>query len=64
MAGIVGLALSFAAAAIQQTETGIAALGLNHNTLYHLVQAAALLLIFLAALGLTREAACQHDAIS
>ena len=64
VAGIAGLALSFAAAAIQQTETGIAALGLNHNTLYHLVQAAALLLIFLAAVGLTREAACQHDAIS
>jgi uncharacterized protein DUF6962 len=64
VAGIVGLTLSFAAAAIQQSETGILSLGLSHNALYHLVQAAALLLIFPAARGLTREAACQHDATS
>jgi len=64
VAGIVGLTLSFVAAAIQQTETGILSLGLNHNALYHLVQAVALILIFLAARGLTREAVCQHDATS
>ena len=53
LAGIAGLILSFAAAAIQQTETAI--LGLTHNALYHLVQAVALLLIFVAARGLTQE---------
>jgi hypothetical protein len=53
LAGIAGLILSFAAAAIQQTETAI--LGLTYNALYHLVQAVALLLIFVAARGLTRE---------
>jgi uncharacterized protein DUF6962 len=62
VAGIAGLVLSFAAAAIQQTEVGM--LGLSHNALYHLVQAAALLLIFAAARGLTREATCRHDATS
>jgi len=64
VAGIVGLALSFVAAAIQQTGTGILSLGLTHNALYHLIQAAALLLIFSAALGLTREDKCQHDVAS
>jgi hypothetical protein len=43
VAGIAGLAMSFAAASIQQTETGIVSLGLNHNALYHLVQAAVFL---------------------
>ncbi len=52
--GIAGLALSFVAAAIQQTETGIPSLSLGHNALYHLVQASALLLIFWTARGLTR----------
>jgi hypothetical protein len=64
VAGIVGLVLSFAAAAIQQSDTGIPALGLNHNSLYHLVQAVALLLIFVAARGIIREVACRHDATS
>jgi hypothetical protein len=64
VAWIVGLVLSFAAAAIQQSEVGILSMGLNHNALYHLVQAVALLLIFLAARGIVREAACQHDATS
>jgi hypothetical protein len=64
VAGIAGLAVSFAAAAIQQTETGIVSLGLNHNALYHFVQAAVFLLIFLGARGLMWEAACEHDAKS
>jgi Family of unknown function (DUF6962) len=59
LAGIVGLALSFAGAAIQQTEIGVPALGLTHNALYHLVQAVALVLIFAAALELTREPECN-----
>jgi uncharacterized protein DUF6962 len=60
--GIVGLVLSFVAAAIQQAE--IRAPGLTHNALYHLVQAVAMLMIFAAARGLTREATCEHDATS
>jgi predicted MFS family arabinose efflux permease len=62
LAGIAGLVLSFAGAAIQQSETGLASLGLTHNALYHLVQAVALVLIFAAAVGLTRENGCRHDA--
>jgi hypothetical protein len=61
-AGIVGLVLSFVAAAIQQAE--IRAPGLTHNALYHLVQAVAMRMIFAAAQGLTREATCEHDATS
>jgi len=64
VAGIVGLVFSFIAAAIQQTGTGIPSLGLTHNALYHLIQAAAFLLIFSAALGLTRGVKCQHDVTS
>jgi hypothetical protein len=49
---IAGIVLSLIAAVIQQTQTGIAALGLSHNALYHVVQAVGLLLIFLTARGL------------
>lgn len=62
LAGIAGLTLSFAGAAIQQAEIGLPALGLTHNALYHLVQAVALVLIFRAAVGLTRENGCRHAA--
>jgi hypothetical protein len=62
--GIAGLLLSFIAAAIQQTEARIASLQLSHNALYHLVQAAALLMIFLTARGLAMEALCERDANS
>ena len=54
LAGIAGLALSFAAAAVQQGGMGLHPLYLDHNTLYHLIQAFALFLIFLAARGLLR----------
>jgi hypothetical protein len=49
---IAGIVLSLIAAVIQQTQTGIATLGLSHNALYHVVQAVGLLLIFLTARGL------------
>ena len=55
VAGIADLALSFAAAALQRSEVAIASLGLNHHALYHLVQAAALVLILSAAQELSRE---------
>jgi hypothetical protein len=62
--GIAGLLLSFMAAAIQQTEARIPPLQLSHNALYHLVQAVALLMIFLTARGLAMEALCERDANS
>jgi len=61
---IAGIVLSLIAAVIQQTHTGIVALGLTHNALYHLVQAVGLLLIFLTARGLAsagRDPARLHD---
>jgi hypothetical protein len=45
----VGLALSLVAALIQQMRIVLHPVYFNHNALYHLVQAAALLLIFLGA---------------
>lgn len=54
LSAIAGIVLSLIAAVIQQTQTGIASLGLTHNALYHLVQAVGLLLIFLTARGLAR----------
>ena len=56
---IAGIVLSLIAAVIQQTHT--AALGLTHNALYHLVQAAGLLLIFLTARGLSACRPQLHD---
>ena len=61
LSAIAGLVLSFAAAAVQQSEVAVPALNLSHNALYHVMQAVALLLIFFAAQALTREdAACPH----
>ena len=47
--GIGGLALSGVAAWVQQSGISLHPLYFNHNALYHLIQAVALLLIFLAA---------------
>lgn len=52
--GIAGILLTFVAVLVQRTQFGLNALYFNHNAFYHLIQAAALLLIFLAARGLTR----------
>jgi hypothetical protein len=46
MAGVV---LTFVAAGIQQARIDLHPTWLTHNTLYHVVQGIALLLIFLAA---------------
>jgi hypothetical protein len=46
--GAYGLALSFAAAAIQQFRIALHPVYFNHNALYHLVQAVALALLFMA----------------
>lgn len=47
--GVAGLALTFVAAAVQQLRVAIHPVYFNHNALYHTIQAAALLLIFLSA---------------
>jgi hypothetical protein len=49
LVGIGGLVLSFVAGAIQQFGVSLHPVYFNHNAFYHLVQAAALLLLFLAA---------------
>ena len=50
--GAWGLALSFGAAAIQQFRIALDPVYFNHNALYHLVQAIALALLFMASRGL------------
>jgi hypothetical protein len=47
--GIVGLLLTFAAAAVQQLKVGLHPVYFNHNALYHLIQFIALWLVFIAA---------------
>ena len=47
--GIAGLVLTLIAAAIQQLRIGVHPQYLDHNALYHVVQAIALFLIFVAA---------------
>ena len=46
--GAWGLALSFAAAAVQQLRVAVHPVYFNHNALYHVVQAIALALVFMA----------------
>lgn len=53
LAGVLGVALTFVAAGVQQTD--IEHRYFNHNTLYHLIQALALLLIYLAARRLIEQ---------
>lgn len=47
--GAAGVAASFLAAAVQMFRASIASLGLDHNSLYHLIQAAGLALLFACA---------------
>jgi hypothetical protein len=53
MAGITGLLLTFVASGIQQAKIGFAS-WLDHNTIYHLIQFAALYLIYCAGRYVTR----------
>lgn len=53
--GIIGLLLTIVAAGIQQAGVALHSIWFDHNALYHLVQAVAFLLLFLAAHGLTRH---------
>jgi hypothetical protein len=60
LTGSAGVGLSFVAAAVEQTKTGLHPVYFNHNALYHLIQAFALQLIFLAARGLLRNAPAEE----
>src|SRR4029453_13162664 len=59
--GAWGLVLSFAAAAIQQLRIALHPVYFNHNALYHLVQAVALALLFMASRGLLASKGMQAD---
>jgi hypothetical protein len=56
LAGAAGVALAFVAAAVQQARIEIDPVYLGYNALYHLIQALAFALLFLAARGLLRRA--------
>lgn len=58
--GAWGLALSFVAAAVQQLRIALHPEYFNHNALYHLVQAIALALVFLACRGLLATTGGLH----
>jgi hypothetical protein len=47
--GALAMVITLLAAALQQSKIAIAPLGLTHNVIYHLVQGAGLLLLFLSA---------------
>ncbi len=49
LVGLLGLALTFVASAVQQSGLGLHPIYFNHNALYHLIQAAALFMIFQGA---------------
>ena len=51
--GVVGLLLTFAAAAVQQLRIGLHPVYFNHNALYHVIQFVALWMIFVAARGVS-----------
>lgn len=54
LAGLLGLAVTVVAAAIQRTSLSLEVFHLNNNSTYHLVQALGLFLIFRAAMFLAR----------
>jgi len=53
LSGFSGLLLTIVAAGIQQSGYGLRPIWFDHNALYHLIQAVAILLLFHAARGLT-----------
>jgi hypothetical protein len=52
--GVAGLSITLVASAMQQLRIGIHPLHFNHNALYHVVQSAALGMVFVAARSLAR----------
>jgi hypothetical protein len=58
--GAWALALTFVAAAIQQLRVALHPVYFNHNAFYHLVQAVALALLFMACRGLLASTRGLH----
>lgn len=54
-AGVIGMLLTLVAALVQQAGIALHPVYFDHNALYHLIQAVALLLVYLAARGLLRS---------
>jgi len=52
--GVTGLALTLVAAAVQQVRIGVHPIYFNHNALYHVIQGAALGMVFVAARSISR----------
>jgi len=52
--GVTGLALTLVAAAVQQVRVEVHPIYFNHNALYHVIQGAALGMIFVAARSISR----------
>lgn len=59
--GAFGLALTFYAAKIQQSEASLPGLYLDHNALYHIVQAFALVLVYLGARAALQIESGRHE---
>lgn len=57
--GIIGLSLTLLAAGVQQLGIALHPVYFDHNALYHLVQAIAVLLVFWSARGIVRQGVLQ-----
>ena len=55
LTALVGMVLTFAGAAIQQFQVGIHPVHFDHNSVYHVVQAVALLLVYRGLTGALRS---------
>jgi hypothetical protein len=60
LAGLAGVALTIAAAVVQQLGIGIDPAWFNHNALYHLIQMVALALLFIAGRHLSGARAARE----
>ncbi|MDH3413150.1 MAG: hypothetical protein OEM98_11745 [Gammaproteobacteria bacterium] len=54
LTGLIGLSLTLVAAGTQQTGIALHPVYFDHNALYHLIQAFAMLMLFLSARGIVR----------
>lgn len=61
LSGAAGMLLTFIAAGVQQSDLEIRALYLDHNAIYHVIQAGALLLIYAGTAGVVRQSGPARD---
>jgi hypothetical protein len=59
LSGVIGLVLTFVAAGVQQGGVGVHPVWLDHNALYHIVQAVGLVFLYRAARGIVRHSEGQ-----